>query len=379
MNGEERLVEVSPEHLRASRDALTELASVMTSPDKKGHQGSPLFVDLVHFEHGHFLSPALRGFPILPYAGGQVEVPKPPMHHATPREVAYRWLAEWAEPEEVDNLFSGRASALLTPFSATEELPFTWATVAGQPVAAQIRDVLVSLTSLLARHAVTPEKLRDTESSLPALLQNANSEISDQETGMADLVARSGWRAAAQELRIRSEQTGRPLRVRYRQTLFDAASLALRAPLLRRAYNSLAPVREAVDRTSAAISRSLHISGDGPSEALGTINDQFEHLGMRQFLAHVVRDSFVCGNGVMVFPGIASGTIRLIPPEQLISVQGDVATIMNGDREERIHRIMHLRGGRQLGSDLGVGMLEPFIRTCADRDIFLSGSSQSRV
>lgn len=368
MDKDLRRSEVSAEHLQASADALTELARVLSSPMASKLGVAPLFVDLVHYEHGYFLSPVLRGFSMLPSAGGHVELPEPPSSDDVPEGFAYEVLADWAEREEIKSLFSSRASALVNPRGATNELPFTWATVAGHPVVEQVRSVLESVASLLARQAVSRDVLQDTGNALPAQLQSIEAELVRVTTGVADSVTRSGWRAAAQELRLRSERSGRPLRVRYRSTVFDAAALAERAPLLREAYNRLTPVREAVDRTASGVARSMYISGDSSTDLLRTLNDQFEHLGMRQFLAHAVRDSFVCGNGVIML----GGAIRLVPPDELVAVRGEIATVRAPAGVEQIEPVLHLPGGRQVGSELGVSFLEPFVMTCANRDTFLS-------
>ncbi len=371
--------EVSTEHLQASADALTELARVVSSPMAATSEVAPLFVDLVHYEHGYFLSPVLRGFSMLSSAGGHVELPEPPSHGDDPEGFAFEVLANWAEREEIEGLFSRRANALVNPRGATDELPFTWATVAGHPVADQVREVLESLASLLARQTVTRDLLADAGSALPAQLQSIEADMARVTTGVKDSVVRSGWRAAAQELRLRSEKSGRPLRVRYRSTVFDAAELRERAPLLREAYNRLPPVRKAVDRTASAMARAMYIGGDVPAELLQSLNDQFEHFGMRQFLAHTIRDSFVCGNGVLVLDDVLSGSIRLLPPDVLVEVSGEVATIQSTGQLEQVKPVLHLQGGRQVGSDLGMSFLEPFVITCANRDTFLSVLLTSEV
>lgn len=367
-----RQSEVSAEHLEASADALTELARVVSSQMAPQKGDSPLFVDLVHYEHGHFLGPILRGFSILPSVGGYVALSEPPLTDGISGEFVHEVLSDWADREEVEGLLSGRASVLVSPRGATEDLPFTWATVAAWPVVDQVREVLESLSTLLARQSVSPAALAASGNELPARLQAIQAEMVEVKTGLVDSVKRSGWRIAAQELRLRSEAAGHQLRVRYRPTVFNAEALAQRAPFWREAYNRLAPVRKAVDRTASALARAPYIDGPGSTDMLRTLNDQFEHLSVRQFLAHAVRDSFVCGNGVMDLSGVSARGIRLLPPESLVSVHGEVATIRSEGRVEEIKPVLHLPGGRQMGSELGISYLEPFIKACVDRDTFLS-------
>lgn len=372
MNEHMRQSEVSAEHLEASARTLTELARVVSSKMAPQKGNSPLFVDLVHYEHGYFLSPSLGGFAMLPSAGGYVELPEPISTEEFPEEFAYEVLSPWAEREEVEGLRSCRASALVNPRAATEDLPFTWATVAAQPVVDQVRGVLESLSTLLARQSASPASLAALGNELPARLQAIQAEIAEVKTVLVDSVNRSGWRAAAQELRMRSEAAGHPLRVRYRPTVFDVEALAQRAPFWREVYNRLSPVRKAVDRTASALARAMYVDGPGSTDMLRMVNDHFEHFGMRQFLAHAVRDSFVCGNGVVDLSGVSASDIRLIPPESLISVHGKVATIHSEGRVEEIKPVLHLPGGRQVGSELGISFLEPFVMICAERDTFLS-------
>lgn len=372
MNDDVNRLELSAEHLQASADALTDLAREVSTPVSSAPGKGPLFVDLVHYEHGYFLSPLLRGFSMLPSTGRDVLLPVLPAVEGVSDEFAYEVLSDWATNGEIEHVLSPRAHALLNPRGATNELPFTWATVAGHPVTKQVREVLEALASLLARQALSHEELADAGATLPAHVQSIEADMARVTTGMVDSVTRSGWRAAARELRHRSVSSGRPFRVRYRSTAFDAAALAQRAPLLREAYNRLTPVREAVDRTASGMARSMYLTGKGPTDVLRTLNDQFEHLGMRQFLAHAVRDAFVCGNGVMVMADVVGGGTRLVAPDDLLAVRGEVATVrdMNGDQD--VGPVMHLRGGRQVGSELGVSFLEPFVVTCAHRDTFLS-------
>jgi hypothetical protein len=367
-----RWSEVSAEYLQASAEALTELAAAVSSPDDDLRAGSPLYVDVVHFDHRYFLSPVLRGFSLLRSAGGEVAIAAIPVPTEQSLDFAQELLADWARPDEVEQLFAGRAGALMSPVLATRELPFTWAVAAGRPVAEQMREVLEALTSLVARQGLSRTLMAENPDDLPARIHTVEAELEEETSGVADSTTRSGWRTAAAELQLRARRTGRPLRVRYRPTVFDATELAERAPLLRETYNRLQPVRDAVDRIASGISRSMRVAGDGPADVLRTVNDQMENQGVRQFLAHTLRDAHVCGNGTLVLADMMSGAHRLIQPETLISVDGEVAVVKTGDGPTAVSPVLHMTGVRQLGSSLGISLLEPFIMTCVQRDTFLS-------
>jgi DNA-binding NarL/FixJ family response regulator len=82
---------------------------------------------------------------------------------------------------------------------------------------------------------------------------------------------------------------------------------------------------------------------------------------------------------VMVMADVPSGDIRLVLPEDLVSVRGEVATVRADGERAEVAPVLHLRAGGQVGSELGVSFLEPFVVTCANRDTFLSSLLTSEL
>lgn len=171
-------------------------------------------------------------------------------------------------------------------------------------------------------------------------------------------------------LRDRSQAAGRPLTVHYDPVLFDAGALRVRAPVLRRVYNEMPQVQREIDKVATLLSRTLMLVGAGSQRASAVARQALDVGEHRTFLAHVVRDAFVCGNGYLSFGAVPGDDMHLLRPELTTLVAEDVAVVVHGDREVRHEPVMHVRGAEQVGSTYGVSVLEPFVQLLHEKELY---------
>lgn len=334
-------------HVRASAEALSQLADIMSSP---APGADPFYAKIGLYEHGGFLSPVLYGV-VLYIATGVEEVGGPP-----------------------DPVLGSEAPAhtLFLPTETDPDHPFTYAVVANHPVEAQLRHTLATFARLLARQELVSGLDADRFANLDQLAA-----LSDAESDrfVSDLIRAEGWQAAARAIRDRAEAAGLPLRVSFTGELFDRDQLAARAPLLRRIYNQNSAVREAIDKVTATLSQGLTVVGGG-KQSFGAFARDYLDLGLiRTYLAHLARDAFVCGNGYLSFGTVPAQDLRLLPPEN-VSVVGEGVLLEKRDGAEIRHdRILHVPGSKQQHSPYGISILEPFVGLQAQHDLLTRAAS----
>ena len=119
------------------------------------------------------------------------------------------------------------------------------------------------------------------------------------------------------------------------------------------------------------LTQNWSISGPAPEHLLREARDAFDLSGIAVLLAQAVRDGFVCGNGVLSLASVPLKNPWLIRPEDVLELSDESATVRRGQGNERISPVLPMKGGSQIGSSLGVSLLEPFMITTANRDMYL--------
>ena len=311
-----------------------------------GQRGArPLHVRLSHFEHGAALSLQLFGFAVLPATGEQVISPRSPGMAAKPP-----------------------AAGLLPPDAVSAEDPMIYAVIANHSVPVQIEHTLATLAMLVARQ----ELISAGGLNIPEIDRLGAETDTRATTLVRDTLRSQGWRAAAQAISARSSAAGLPLAVTYSPVLMDARALALRVPILRRVYNEMPEVRDAIDRVVTMLSQGLMTVGGGSERIAAFARDLLDVGSTRTYLAHLSRDAFVCGNGYLSFGTVADEDIRLLPPERVTILDSETVRVTDGDGgADVIHRpVLHVTGAEQQGSPYGLSVLEPFVHLQNERETF---------
>jgi hypothetical protein len=335
---------VTAAHMEASAAALTELARLVTA-GTRAHGTRPLHVRLSHFEHGGLLSLQLFGFPVLPAAGHSVTIPTPPGVEEMPP-----------------------ATGLRAPGEASAQAPMIYAVVANHSVPVQIEHTLAELAALVARQELISVGKGVNVGEIDKLAATADTQAT---TAVTDTLRSQGWRAAAQAVSARSVAAGVPLDVTYSPVLMDATALALRAPILRRVYNELPGIRNAIDNVAATLSQSLITVGGSSEQVAAYVRNQVEAGSIRTYLAHLARDAFVCGNGYLSFGGMPDEDIRLLRPELVTVLEPDKVRVSDGDTDVIYRSVLHETGAEQYGSSYGLSVLEPFVNLQTNRELML--------
>lgn len=321
-------------HADASSAVLAELADLATTAPRKGDK--PIYVKISHVEHGAFLALELYGFAVLLATGSTVEWGNAPLLESKPA-----------------------AMGIVAPQSCSETEPFVHAVVINHPVEMQIKNTVAMLAMVLGRQEFVDTFDADKFASLEAMASKIDSRTVVE---IEDLLRGVGWREAVEMVRIRSLSAGRPLVVTYSTTLLSSDQIALRAPILRRVYNKIPEVRDAVDRVVTLLSQGFYVTGSGPESIAAFARDSHDLWNSKTYLAHLARDALVCGNGYLSFGTLPDEDVRLLRPEQVTIVDGRTVRVSAGSTSEVYKKILHERGAEQLGTPYGVSALEPFVQ-----------------
>lgn len=322
--------------------ALNELASLISTSASEDPTGQ--HVRLALFDHGSCLNQLLFGFAVHAGLGKTVTPPASPL----------------LPPPVAEHLIQGPA--------ATADHPLIYAVVANHPIEIQIQHTIAFLARLVARRTITQRGLSEVISEIDSVASQVDAEA-DKE--VADLLRAEGWRAAARAVRVRAEASGRALVVSSSVPLFTEAQLKLQIPIVRRVYNESEQIRGAIDILATMMSQGMMLVGGGSAEVAGFARDHLD-LGLnRTFMAHVVRDAFVCGNGYLVLGPVPDEDMRLLLPES-VTIRDDGCyeeVTMSGIVVHRGKYVLHVKGASQAHSRYGVSLLEPFVMLQAQREI----------
>jgi hypothetical protein len=313
------LQSLTAEHLAAASSALREVARLVSVEGQPGDR-SVRRVRVGHIDHGAFLSLELRSFAMM----------------------------------EVD-----QQGLLLDPDSGEVIL----AMVANHPVSVQITTLLAFLANFLARQDLTSEMRSGDRGidDIDALALTADALATQQ---VEDDLRIGNWEQAARRLSSRASNSRFALEVRIAEPLMQPEEIALRVPLLRRVYNTQPRIREAIDRVTG-LSLALRIGGDDiPPEVFRQMQAQVDVGRLQKFIAHLMRDTFVCGNGYLAFSNSDHSPMRLLVPEFVRHVNDgyQLYDAVSGQFQLIEGQVLHLTGAKQVGSDYGLSLLEPFVQ-----------------
>lgn len=321
------------EHIEAASAALKKIAALASCPDESGQRARRCVrVGLV--DHGAFLSLQLRSFAMM--------------------EVDQKgYLLNVADSGEV-----------------------VLAMVANQPVSVQITTLLQFLETFLARQHLTAEIRSGGRgiADIDAIALSADESATRQ---VQDDLRIGDWERTARRISDRARNDGYALEVRFAEPLLEKNQIDLRLPLLRHVYNTQEVVRKAVDRV-AGISLSLHLAGDDvPPEAFRQTQALLDVSALQRFSAHLMRDAFVCGNGYLALGDDRNqSSMRLFLPELVRHVgEGhyEAREEPGGEFRPVVGYVLHHTGARQVGSEYGLSLLEPFIQIAATNEALESG------
>lgn len=264
-------------------------------------------------------------------------------------------------------MYADETGALVDAASSGEVLI---ALVVNKPISVVNSTLLEFLARFLARQGLM-SSLRSGKqsiSNIDVLAQEADEYASRQ---LQDDLRTMQWEEAARRLSDRARNDGLSLEVRYGEPLLEKAEIDRRAPLNRRVYNSLVPVRAAIDRVASAFG-SLRLSGNEvPPDIFREIQATLDIGSMHKYSAHLMRDAFVCGNGYLAFELSGRASMRLLQPELVHHVGEDKYEVRERSSDEfrpAEGRILHIPGARQVGSDYGISLLEPFLQIAAQNE-----------
>src|SRR5260370_11414194 len=114
----------------------------------------------------------------------------------------------------------------------------------------------------------------------------------------------------------------------------------------------------------------LELRGGNVPESLRTLVQQSTAAAeMSRFLAHLLRDSLVCGNGYLRIPEFEPFGFYCLPPDQTIPLAAGRYQV-SGSEAIKKDRVIHLQGLRQLDSELGLSVLEPALIEYTKRRVF---------
>ncbi|GAA1860453.1 hypothetical protein GCM10009836_45760 [Pseudonocardia ailaonensis] len=368
---------VTQEHADASARILAEIASGLkvVGPDTVG-RGETMVIRFSHFQHDGFLNPLLSSFSSLPLANIDATLPEIPHLRQTTPEKLLELAGGWAALDDVEAIRSRKAATVYDPKRSKEEQPFRIMISANDSVETQIVAALSTVASLLGRQNL----IRADQLDVTSLTDETNRLDLTSHRGVKDANRAFGWKFVADQLRQQSIAQGTFLNISYSGPAYSAKEIAERAPLMRYIYNSRPEVRSAVDRVVAAMATNFRVTGSAAVEVMQRASETVERTLIRKYLAHFMRDLFVCGNGILDYGDNPLTDIRLVRPEDLLGLTPEGAPIViDGDGSKTLPKAMHLSGSDQIGSPLGVSYLEPFLEIVSERSMWIEILLTGRV
>jgi hypothetical protein len=237
-----------------------------------------------------------------------------------------------------------------------------------QPAAVQTESIIIALSTLVARQDLIA-RIKVSKGEI-AEIDRMAAETDDIAHNQIVDVLRHGWRAAAEMVARQALAADFVLRVKYEPVpVSTQQEVARRMPALRRAYNSLPIVREAIDRFVSSIAPRGHIVAPPEvPEAVRAFTQQELGLGsLRQYLAEALRDALVTGNGYVAYNTTAPFAVYNLRPDDALDAGNGMVAPQSGERA--VHAL-HLRGLEQPGSRYGLGILELAMSHVQQLDVF---------
>jgi hypothetical protein len=372
-----RHVEPTGAHVQESRKALETLAAIWNEATPPASQ--VMYIRFGHFNHHAFLSPLLYGFPILHHAGDTKSPPAIAGLETLPSGFATNVLGALVEAERIPSIVHPNQAILLDVESSTgPEHPLTWAVTPTISVRDQIAHCLQAVATIVFRRRLLAKGPVGDVSKLPSLASASDQQVSLE---VRTILAAEGWEQATRILATRLNEPALSIHLDYAAPMIPLQELSLRCPLLRYVYNNLTPAREVVDRVAAMLSQRFDVKGDAPLAQLAEYRGLIDASAIRPMLAHMARDSFVCGNGYLIVDQESPLGLRLLRPETVVRIDDPehVTSVDSAGRTVVDRLLLHEAGVPQLESPYGISVLEPLLRNVAEQDLYLHLTLVSHV
>ncbi|GAB3940945.1 hypothetical protein GCM10029976_059420 [Kribbella albertanoniae] len=359
--------EVTDEHRTASSTLLQELCSEVSST-RDSKTDNHLYVRVGHYEQPGFLNPKLFGFWLLPiHADNQAPRPIPRLE-ALGHDWASEQMADWIDSAALETLLNSPGVTIQSPTDSSQESPSIWACVLNSSIETQIESTLTALAMLVARQDLVR---RTPKEKIPSLPDQA-ARVDQETTNLVGAEIRNhGWQNACHAIRARADASGFTLNVRYEAPLLAAEQIRTRMPLVRHVYNSMPNARLTIDKIVNVLTQGWTITGPGPESMLQKARDLLEIGGIPSLTAQMARDGFVCGMGLLSMEAVPLKNPWVIRPEDILEISEKHALVNREHVPVKISPVLPVKGGKQLGSTLGLSILEPLVITTANRESFL--------
>lgn len=319
----------APSHIARSGEALAEVADAFTRASSAPSSASLRVLDVVisHADHQGLLAADLRYFHLPP----------------------------------VDE-----SGAVLDPFEPGRPVRFVF--MVNQPVRVQVESLITSMSSLAARQAkiaqvqAGAEDVTEIDRSMAKTDEVARNEVVD--------VLRHGWQAATEYVVRQAISAGFAFRVIYQSaTAPTREEVVRRMPALRRAYNAMPTVRDAVDRFVSSIApRGRIVAPPDVAEAVRAFAQQELGLGAwGRYTAELLRDALVVGNGYLAFGTSEPFMIYNLRPDDAVDVGDEM--VAPSASEAPVHAL-HLCALQQPDSAYGLGIVELALPYLQQFDVF---------
>jgi hypothetical protein len=255
----------------------------------------------------------------------------------------------------------------------TSDGEIVYALVVNQPVDLQREIVLTFLNDLVGRQIPLAEIAAGRRSigDLPEMTAAADASSAEATSD----ALRFSLRHATEALKTRAAGLDYRLEVRFRRDpLPSREQVVRRAHLLRCLYDTELDIRAAVDSTVAMVGGKPMALRGAPEETRVTIQGKTALLGVRQFFNQALRDADVTGNGFVQFgAGGLEGDLRCLRPEDVVVLTDGALRSAKG--EEKLDRVLHLRGLEQFDSPYGISPWEPLLYVLQRRSV-LEGATE---
>lgn len=327
-----------------------------------------LRVGVGHYEQPGFLNPKLYGFWVLPVIDGEGTEREIPGLDELGVDWAAEQMRDWLDADELSDLLMAGGTVLQAPNESSGSTPSIWVCVLNAALETQVESTLTALAMLLERQQMTRDFAGGDLRALPKEAERVDAKTTKL---VGEEIRNNGWRSACHAIRARAASSGVSLHVEYKTPMMSVSEIRTRVPMARHVYNTLPGVRTNIDKTVNVLTQNWSISGPAPEFLLREVRDAFDLSGMAVLLAQAVRDGFVCGNGVLSLASVPLKNPWLIRPEDVLELSDESVMMRRGLANERIAPVLPIKGGSQIGSSLGISLLEPFMITAANRDIYL--------
>lgn len=254
----------------------------------------------------------------------------------------------------------------LAPPDGSPAAPFVIAVNEGHDIDTQVLAATDYVISILRRQAGVLE-VQAGEREIESLVDSA-SEMDVLSRSESIALARAMRAGQSNEVRLSLSRWGFGVHATFSSTWLDRPGFVGRSRFFAQCYNSLPPIRRAIDRiVSATIGNGPRVSGS--SEDLRVLIEQgSQDARMSAYAAHAVRDALLIGAGALeISMDYGFPRPRLIRPDRLVlqkAGDGENRTFVVGEADDQgnVRKVnaLVLPGQEQPGSSYPCSILEPW-------------------